>query len=196
MGCWGRRKEIERMSLLKFLYALSIALLVLACAVFGISAFPRPEPPSYPPELQSLGQNPTEEQQALLAEQQQKEQAFQQQVFVYNGVASLIAIGAGVVLLVGSILWLSGLVVIGNGVTLGAVLTLLYGLYFAYHSSGTVGLARFVLVAVGLVILLSVVYWRLERSKGDTEGIRKVQGRPPNPKQEEREPVGINRTEE
>src|SRR5438270_432073 len=83
--------------------------------------------PEVPPELASVGQYPTEEQQQLLTEQSQQQQAFQEQVSVYNQVISFVIIGVAVALLAGSILWLREMPLIGEGVTLGAVFTLLYG---------------------------------------------------------------------
>jgi hypothetical protein len=74
----------ERVTLLKYLYALSIALLVFALVVFGTAAFPTPQAPDYPPELASVDQYPTDAQQQLLDEQSQSQQVFQEQVSVYN----------------------------------------------------------------------------------------------------------------
>src|SRR5215218_5584561 len=104
------------MSFLKALYVLSIALLVLAFVVFGIATLPVPEPPDIPPELASIGEDPTEEEQELLAEQGQKQEAFQQQVSFYNQVMSFVIIGAAVVLLAASILWLRRIVIISDAV--------------------------------------------------------------------------------
>jgi hypothetical protein len=64
---------------------------------------------------------------------------------------------------VGSLLWLSGVPVIGDGVTLGAVFTLFYGLVRALMTEEEV--FRFVAVAVGLVVVLAFVYWRFIRSR-------------------------------
>jgi len=65
-------------------------------------------------------------------------------------------------LLVGSIVWLSRLAVIGDGVALGAVFTLFYGLIRAFISNNEQ--FRFVAVAIGLVIVVALVYWRFVRS--------------------------------
>lgn len=154
------------MSLLRPLYALAIALLVAAFVGFGISAFyPEPEPPEYPAELEFTGERPTEEEKALMAEQREKEAAYQVRISDYNRVVSTIAIGAAVLLLVGSIVWVSRLPVIGDGTTLGAVFTLFYGLIRAFMTDSEQ--FRFVAVAVGLAILISLVYWKFARP-GDT----------------------------
>jgi hypothetical protein len=147
--------------------------LILAFVVFGVAAVPPPVPPDVPPELSSLGQDPAgdpaEGQQEKLAEQSQQKQAFQEQVSVYNQVVSFVVLGIAVALLTGSILWLRSMPIIGEGVTLGAVFTLLYGLYAAI--SGGAGLGTFVAVTVGLLILIGLVYWRFVRSKDEPGGI-------------------------
>ena len=154
------------MSLLRTLYALAIALLVVAFVGFGISAFyPAPESPRAPPELEygGVGENPTEEEKQMLAEQRKEEEAFEERFSAYNRVVAFISIGLAVVLLVGSLLWISGVPIIGDGVTLGAVFTLFYGLIRALMTQDE--RIRFVAVAVGLVVVLALVYWRFIRSR-------------------------------
>lgn len=147
------------MAPLKFLYALAIGLLVVAFVGFGISAFyPEPEFPQYPQKLEFVGENPTQEEKALMAQQRKKDEAYQDRIASYNRVVSTIAIGSAVLLLAGSILWLSRLPVIGDGATLGAVFTLFYGLIRAFMTDSE--RFRFVAVAVGLVILVALVYWK------------------------------------
>jgi hypothetical protein len=175
------------MSFLRSLYVVSIALLVFAFMVFGVAAFPGPQIPDVSPEMQSAQQNPTDDQQQLQTEQLQKQQAFQEQVSVYNRVLSFVIIGAAVVLLAASILWLGRFPIIGEGVTLGAVFTLLYGLYSAYSVSA--GLLTFIAVAVGLLILLGLVYWKFIRSQSELEWIPE-QDQTPTPKQGESNRVG------
>ncbi len=152
------------MSLLKTLYALAIALLVVAFIGFGISAFyPAPESPNYRPEVEFEDPAATEEEKQLRDEQQKEQEAFQQQQSDYNRVVASISIGLAVLLLVGSLLWISGVPIIGNGVTLGALFTLFYGLIRALMTEDE--MFRFVAVAVGLVVLLALVYWSFIRSE-------------------------------
>jgi hypothetical protein len=155
-------------SLPKTLYALAIALLVVAFVGFGISAFyPAPQQPDRLPELQFGGPEATEEEMQLRLEQQNKQEAFQKQFSDYNRVVASISIGLAVLLLVGSLLWISGVPVIGAGVTLGAVFTLFYGLIRALMTEDE--MFRFVAVAVELVVLLALVYWRFIRSKEEPD---------------------------
>jgi hypothetical protein len=78
-------------------------------------------------------------------------------------VVASVSLGLAVVLLVGSLLWISGVPVIGDGVTPGAVFNLLYGLIRALITEDE-GF-RFVAVTVGLVVVLAFVYWRFIRSR-------------------------------
>ncbi|HEX2741033.1 MAG TPA: hypothetical protein VHM69_11350 [Rubrobacter sp.] len=159
-----------RLKMLKVLYALAIALLVVAFVGFGISAFyPAPEYPEPPAEVQSAYEesDPTPKQEELIREQAQREKAYEAQFSDYNQVVSSISIGVAVLLLVGSILWLSSLDVIGDGVTLGAVFTLFYGLIRAFMTESEV--FRFIAVGVGLVVVITLVYLRFVRSAGKAE---------------------------
>jgi hypothetical protein len=90
-------------------------------------------------------------------------EAYEERLSDYNRVVAFISIGLAVVLLVGSLLWISGVPVIGDGVTLGAVFTLFYGLIRALMTQDE--RIRFVAVAVGLVVVLALVYWRFVRSR-------------------------------
>ncbi len=157
------------MSLLKTLYALAIALLVVAFVGFGISAFyPAPKPPGYQPGLLfDEGPEATEEEKQLMVEEQKKQEAFQKQLSDYNRVVASISIVLAVLLLVGCLLWISGVPVIGSGTTLGAVFTLLYGLIRALMTEDE--MFRFVAVAIGLVALLTLAYWRFIRSKEEPD---------------------------
>ena len=149
--------------MLKSLYAIAIALLVVAFVGFGISAFYQaPEEPRYPPELEAVaGGNPTPEEKQLIIEHRKEQDAYDVAFSDYNQVVSIIAVGVAVVLLVGSLLWLSGLAVIGDGTTLGAVFTLFYGLVRAMMTDNEV--FRFVAISVGLVVVLALVYIRFVR---------------------------------
>jgi hypothetical protein len=151
--------------MLRPLYAIAIAFLVVAFVGFGISAFyPEPHyPTGYPEDAQrTRPENRTPDQKEKIEEYRVKQKAFQETVSHYNLVVASISIGAAVLLLVGSIVWLSRLPVIGDGATLGAVFTLFYGLIRAFMSNNEQ--FRFVAVAIGLAIVLALVYWRFVRS--------------------------------
>jgi hypothetical protein len=151
-------------ALLRALYAIAIASLVVAFVGFGISAFYHAPnyPGGYPNEAhRTKPENRTPEQEQKIEDYQQKEKAFRKAESTYNLVVASISIGAAVLLLVGSIVWLSRLPVIGDGVALGAVFTLFYGLIRAFMTNNEQ--FRFVAVAIGLVIVVALVYWRFVR---------------------------------
>lgn len=152
------------MSVLKPLYALAIGLLVVAFVGFGISAFyDEPSYPNYPEGAEMTPSDErTPEQKKAMEEFREKERAYQEEYSRYNLVVATISIGLAVLLLVASLVWISGLPVIGEGATLGAVFTLFYGLIRAFMTNDEQ--VRFAAVAVGLVILLSLVYWKFTRS--------------------------------
>ncbi len=159
------------MSPLKPLYALAIALLVAAFVGFGISAFyPEPQYPRYPPEaeFQDPNEKATPEQKKEIEEYREKENVYQKAASNYNLVVASVSIGAAVLLLVSSLLWLSRLPVIGDGATLGAVFTLFYGLIRAFMTNSEQ--FRFIAVAIGLVILLVLVYLKFSRSPNGGSG--------------------------
>jgi hypothetical protein len=93
--------------------------------------------------------------------QREKEEAYGGRIPGYNRLISTVAIGVAVLLLVGSILWLSRLPEIGEGTTLGAVFTLFYGLIRAFMTDGE--RFRFVAVAAGREVLVALVYWKFAR---------------------------------
>jgi hypothetical protein len=189
------RSEEERPKMLKVLYSVAIALLVVFFVGFGISAFS--QPPSLPPNCaMSIGEdpvpfcmppncvmtnvgetmevscNPPEKTQQMLSEADQREEAITEQLSDYNRLVSSIAIGVAVALLVGSILWLGSLEVIGDGVALGAVLTLFYALIRAGMTGSEV--FRFVAVAIALVVVIALVYVRFVRSEEERPKMLKV----------------------
>ena len=152
------------MSPLKPLYALAIALLVVAFVGFGISAFyQEPRYPAYPSGVeQGPGQERTPEERREIEEFRADEKAYREDSSNYNLVVASISIGVAVLVLVVGLVWISGLSVIGEGATLGAVFTLFYGLIRAFMTDDEQ--TRFGAVAVGLVILLALVYWKFSRS--------------------------------
>lgn len=151
------------MSPLRPLYALAVALLVVAFVGFGISAFyGEPRYPDYPSGVgEESERQRTPEEQRKLEEYREDEKVYQRDVSNYNLVVASISVGVAVLLLVASLVWISGLPVIGEGAVLGAVSTLFYGLIRAFMTNDE--LFRFGAVAVGLVILLVLVYWKYSR---------------------------------
>lgn len=170
---------------LRTLYALVLAVLVAAFVGLGIETFyPAPQspedvapsqevpppplpppteedtppgvepPPRFPGEVPPGAQSPIE--------------AYEQELDYHAQVASVVAIVVALLILVaGLIFGFSRLPIINDGVTLGGVLTLLYGMVVAIRAPS--GLIGFIVVAVGLIVLLAVLY-RQSRRTGRTAG--------------------------
>ena len=154
------------MSSLRPLYALAIALLVVAFVGFGISAFyEEPRYPAFPAGIEEgPGVEMTSEEKRKMAEYRERERAYGEAYSDYNLVVACVSVGISVVLLVGSLARMGGLPVIGEGTTLGAVFTLFYGLIRAFMTDDE--FVRFGAVAVGLAILLALVYRKFPGPSG------------------------------
>ena len=147
------------------LYTVALAALLAAFVGFGIeAAYPSPEFPEEPymagPMMEGApGEEPSPEFIESERRFQTEMEAYQQRLSDHHEVASSIALVAAVsLLLAGLVPRVGRLPVIGQGVTLGGVLTLLYGIVLAVQTQSE--LLRFVAVAVGLAALLVSTYLR------------------------------------
>lgn len=149
--------------MLEVLSLLAVGVLTAFFVGFGIQAFyPAPEPPEEqfaptapPPEEDPGGKQKFEDKE----EKELNLRAYQEEVVEYNRIASLVAIGIAVLIL-GAVLLLRGIGIpaIRDGVALGGVLTLFYGLVLALQAEGDV--FRFLMVGVVLVVVLAAAYLR------------------------------------
>lgn len=163
------------MSPLKPLYALAIALLVVAFVGFGISAFyQEPQYPAYPSGLEGSEKEFSPEEKQEMQKYREEERAYREAYSDYNLVVACISVSIAVLLLVGSVIRMGSLPVIGDGTTLGAVFVLFYGLIRAFMTNDEQ--VRFGAVALGLAILLSLVYWKFSRPGGTSS----ARGQAPN----------------
>lgn len=159
------------------LYALTLAVLVAAFVGFGIETFyPAPASPEeaalsqdVPPPLPPVDEDtPPGAPPGLPGDPgfQSPIEAYERELDTHNQVASVVAIVVALLILVaGLISGFSRLPIINDGVTLGGVLTLLYGVILAIQAPG--GVLGFIVVAVGLITLLVVLY-RQSRRTGRT----------------------------
>lgn len=155
------------------LYTVALAALLAAFVGFGIeAAYPSPEFPEDGfmggPMMEG---GPGEEPSPEFIEQERRFQTemetYQQRLSDHHEVASAIAIVAAVLMLLAGLVPRVGrLPVIGQGVTLGGVLTLLYGIVLAVQTQSE--LLRFVAVAVGLAALLVSAYLRFRPGRTAT----------------------------
>lgn len=153
------------------LYTVALAALLAAFVGFGIeAAYPSP---TFPEDPYAAGpmmgpEFPGEEPSPEFIEAQRKFQtemeAYQQRLSDHHEVASAISLVAAVALLLASLLPQVGrLPVIGQGVALGGVLTLLYGIVLAVQTQNE--LLRFAAVSVGLVALLVAIYLKFRTGR-------------------------------
>lgn len=146
---------------LKFIYTFFIGLLFATLVGVGISAFYEgPKSPDYPARLSVAQKNLTDvESKQLIAEQekfdkQQKE--FQTKNEVYNRNVSVIAIIASIITLIVSLTLFKKIFVIADGLLLGGVLTILYGIIRGFGSGDDK--FRFIIVLIGFIASLTLGY--------------------------------------
>jgi hypothetical protein len=159
--------------MLKALYVIAIGLLFAGLVGFGFAAFyPAPAYPEYPRELNTPTKTDgtlTEEERAIQQRFEEESKIAQDKQEVYNRNLSIWLIVSAIAIMAVSILGLGKIEVIGDGLTLGGVFTLLYGLGRAMAAGDEK--TRFVAVAVGLVILVFLTYWKFIRGHNVSEKV-------------------------
>jgi len=149
--------------MVKTLYKLFLGVMVALFIGFGVSVFyPGPTAPEYPTELQNIGKNgmtTAQEEQNATFEKEQK--AYQAEFAKYSQNVSAIVICFSIVLLILSLTVLLKIEIIGDGILLGGLLTLLYGIIRAFMSESS--RFQFGVVTVGLVVALILGYWKFLR---------------------------------
>lgn len=152
-----------RASLLRALSVVAVGVLIVAFVGSGIDAFyPSPEPPEDPKTKaiqSSLTPEKQKEQREQKAAYEEQKVAYKEEISGYNRVASLIAVGAAVLILA-AVPLSRGVGIpqaMRDGMALGGVLTLLYGLILALQAESEV--LRFLMVAVALLVALVAVFY-------------------------------------
>lgn len=150
--------------LVRFLYVLVIGLLFASFIGFGLATFYKaPKAPDYPVELSYPVK--TDGSDTINIETQRKfsdqQKAYEKEMSQYNLYASIILIAIAVIILAISMLGLEKVEVIGDGLTLGGVFTLLYGLGRGMAVENDI--FRFIAVTAGLVIILTLTYLKFIR---------------------------------
>jgi hypothetical protein len=146
-------------SLLEALSVLAVGVLIALFVSFGIQAFyPAPQPPEEPERTVRGPQEAPPEEKEFMREM---EAYMEEELPAYNRVASVIALGVAVAIL--AAVPLLGRLravpqAITDGVALGGVTTLLYGLVLALEAEGDV--FKFLMVAVALLVVLIAIYLR------------------------------------
>lgn len=146
---------------LKLVYTFFLGLLIALFIGFGINTFyPAPTAPEYPSTLNALGKEPTQEQIKAQENYDKQMRDFEKnEMGPYNRNVSVIAIIASIALLALSLLLeKSKAYVINEGVMLGGLLTLLYGLMRGFASQDSK--YSFVAVTIGLVVVVYLGFRR------------------------------------
>lgn len=152
--------------LVRFLYVLVIGLLFAAFIGFGLATFYKaPKSPDYPVELSYPApvKDGTTDEASLIKQREfeKRQKSYATDMSSYNLYASIVLIAIAVVVLAISMLGLEKVEVIGDGLTLGGVFTLLYGLGRGMAVENDI--FRFIAVAAGLVIILILTYLKFIR---------------------------------
>lgn len=152
---------------LKYIYTVFLAILIVAFVGFGIAAFyKQPKYPEYPIEL-SVESDPvmkTSESAELKAKRLDYEKSsreFQKIIESYNMNVSIIALVAALVILVLSITILAKINFVSDGMLLGGVFTLIYSIIRGFSSGDE--MFRFIVVSVGLIITIYLGYLRIAK---------------------------------
>ena len=167
--CPGRQAEarIDSMDdkVLRLVYTFFLGVMLALFVGLGIQTFyPPPERPEYPNSLELKAPAET------TPEEQQQQREFEREIREYekayegyNRTVSILATSSAVILLGLSLLLERKSLVLTNGVMLGGLFTLLYGLGRGLASRDTS--TTFITVAVALVVVLFLGYRRFLRPR-------------------------------
>lgn len=143
--------------LLKVVYTLFLGVILALFVGVGINTFyPGPKSPEYPVALNYYNKEPTPEQIRLEKAWNQEMATHNQQMKPYNRNVSMIALGAAISLLVISLLLEKTIKLLSDGLLIGGLLTLLYGIGRGFASEDSKYV--FMALSVGLVIVLFMGY--------------------------------------
>ena len=136
--------------MLRLIFTLFVGAIVALFIGFGIHTF---DPPPAAPDLGGIEmkQNPTDAEVAAISAAQKIYQAQSEQ---YSREVSLMSMGAAVLLLGGSLLLERRNPVMANGILLGGLFMLVYGVGRGFASRDTTALFVSLGVALGIVLLL------------------------------------------
>lgn len=153
--------------LLKYIYTVFLGLLIATFVGLGIDTFyPGPQYPDYPVELQrsqpvvkDTGEV-IEEPETIQKQQEYDAQmkAFEETRQVYERNVSVIAISLAVLILAISLIFAKQLDLLADGVLLGGIFSLAYGIIRGFGAQDP--RFRFIVVTVGLIVASALGYLR------------------------------------
>src|SRR5687768_11545642 len=144
--------------MLKVIYAFFVGILLAIFVGVGISTFyPEPKAPETPAIYTKASVDPTtaefKEQEAAFTEAQKK---YSKDVSDYNRNVSIISLVTAVAFLTVGLLMSARIHVLSDGLLLGGVFTLIYGLIRGFISEENT--FRFIIVTVGLIVAMVLGY--------------------------------------
>lgn len=156
--------------LIRYLYSIFLAVLVVTFVGVGIAAFYKaPKYPEYPIETKPVTMAPTGEvsESAEMVEKradfERESREFQKTNETYSKNVSTIAIAASLIILVLSITLLSRILYLSDGLLLGGVFTLIYAVVRGFSAGDE--MFRFIVVSISLAVAVFLGYWRFVRKE-------------------------------
>lgn len=145
--------------MLRYIYIFFVAIFLAVFIGLGIAVFyPEPQAPEGP---QFYGKELTPAEQEQMHAFDIKQHAYEQELWVYNRNVSLIAISCAVILLVVALVATRWLGILSNGLLLGGIFTLVYGVGRGMITDNNK--YRFLVAATGLAITLGLGYLKFSR---------------------------------
>ncbi len=158
---------------LQAVYTFFLGLLLAIFVGVGINTFyPAPKMPEYPSTLNTYGKEMTAEQEAKQREWDATYKDYNEDQKPYNRNVALISLSAAVVLLLISILQEKRIKFIADGVMLGGLFTLIYGISRSFASEDSRSI--FAMVSAGLFVVLYLGYHRFVRPQAAPAAKSKV----------------------
>lgn len=151
--------------MIRYIYTFFVALFLAIFVGMGIAVFyEAPVIPEEPAVMQSIGkEGPTAAQQAEIDAFHVKQKAYDKAMWKYNRNVSVIVLVCAVVILAIALLFSAQLGLIADGLLLGGIFTLLYGIGRGMATDSNV--FRFLVATVGLAITLTLGYTKFIRHK-------------------------------
>ncbi len=144
---------------LQLVYTFFVGILIALFIGVGISTFyAEPASPKYPVEINSYGKELTAEQEEKLRALDTEREAYNERMKPYNRNVSVIVLIAAVMLLVASILLEKKIQLLSDGIMLGGLFSLIYGIGRGFASQNTRYV--FVVISLGLATVLYLGYHR------------------------------------
>ncbi|MCC7289092.1 hypothetical protein IT414_01735 [bacterium] len=157
-----KRHSYDENKILRLIYTFFLGLLFAIFVGVGVDTFyPGPESPKMPIELNSYGKELTPQQVEMQREFDTKIAVYDEKMKPYNRNVSIVMLIASVVFLVVSLAFEKKIRIMSDGVMLGGLFSLVYGLARGFASQNSKYV--FVGVSVGLVVVLYLGYHRFVR---------------------------------